>query len=76
MYLEMNESALADAVRTLSPNEQQQFFATMKAVLGLPLNLRETVSVTGMAERFQESGDPAMAALLQTRADNAMTLRF
>ena len=46
----------------------------MKAVLGLPLNLRETVSVTGMAERFQESGDPTMAVLLQTRADNAMNL--
>lgn len=75
MQLDMNEHALVEALQALSPDEQSQFFSTLKVLLGLPVNLREAQTVTGLAQRFEHSGDARMAELLDQRLESAMQLR-
>ena len=74
MHLEINESALAELVSGLSCEQQREFFATMKAIIGLPLNLLETHSAENLAQRFADSGDTETAHWLQERLDSSMNL--
>lgn len=75
MQLDMSERALVETLQALSADEQSQFFSTLKVLLGLPVNLREAQTVTGLAQRFEQSGDVPMAELLDQRLESAMQLR-
>jgi ubiquinone biosynthesis protein COQ9 len=74
MELEIEESILVGAVSRLKADEQQQFFATMKALLGLPLNLRETLSVSQLTTQLTEESDRELVAVLESRLVGAMQL--
>jgi hypothetical protein len=74
MQLEIEESALAHALSVLGTEEQQQFFATMKALLGLPLNLRETQGVCRLTARLTQRGDEELVGILESRMATAMQL--